>query len=97
MKNKFFFFLTPCIIAAVGLFVMMTDGLLFSQKTKGESIAAFKLALPFFIGYVVADYILRRIFQRKLVTIWIVEIIIILLSAYFFWNNFPFKSFTVQH
>jgi len=97
MKNKFFFFLTPCIIASVGLFVMITDSLVFLVKSKGDSSRGIIIALPFFVFYIIADYILRRLLKNNLVAIWVVEIIILLLSAFFFWNYFPFKNFTVNH
>ena len=96
-KKSFFFFLTPCIIAAVGLFVMITDSVVFLSRSKGNSYTGIIVALPFFVFYLVADYFLRRYFKRNLVAIWVIEVLIILLSAILFWNYFPFKQFTVNH
>jgi hypothetical protein len=97
MKNRLFFFLTPCIIASVGLMVMIIDSLLFLRRSKGDSYTGIIVALPFFAFYLLADYFLRKKFTRALITIWIIEILILILSAVVFWNYFPFKDFTVKH
>jgi len=46
-KKNFLFFLTPCIIAAVGLFVMMVDSIVFLKRSKGDSYTGIIVALPF--------------------------------------------------
>jgi hypothetical protein len=84
-------------IASVGLAVMIIDSLLFLRKSKGDSYSGIIVALPFFGFYLLADYFLRKKFKDALVTIWVIEIIIIILSAIFFSNYFPFKDFTVKH
>jgi hypothetical protein len=95
-KKNLLFFLTPCIIAAVGLFVMMIDSFVFLRRSKGDSYTGIIIALPFLVFYLIADYFLRRYLKRNLVVIWIVEIIIIILSAVLCGNYFPFKQFTVD-
>jgi hypothetical protein len=96
-KKNFLFFLTPCIIAAVGLFVMMVDSIVFLKRSKGDSYTGIIVALPFFIVYLITDYLLRRYLKKNLVVIWVIEIIILILSAILFSNYFPFKQFTVGH
>jgi hypothetical protein len=97
MKKNLFFFLTPCVIAAVGLFVMITDSFVFLNKSKGDSYMGIIMPLPFLVFYIIADYILRKIFKRNLVAIWVIEILLIVLSGFLFWNYFPFKEFKVKH
>jgi len=47
-KKNFLFFLTPCIIAAVGLFVMMVDSIVFLKRSKGDSYTGIIVALLFY-------------------------------------------------
>ncbi|UAY53408.1 hypothetical protein [Ferruginibacter albus] len=91
MNRRIFHFLTPCLIASVGLLVMAIDGALNMVRSKGWSLNGIIVGSSFFALYLISDYLIRRWLPGKLVAIWIIEIVLIILSAILFWNYFPFK------
>jgi len=96
MKNRLFLFLTPCMIASVGLFVMIVDSLLFFRHSP-DGYNHTGILAAYFGSYLLIDYFLRRSLKTSLIVIWAIEIALIILSAIIFWNSFPFKHFTVNH
>lgn len=72
---------TPLLITAVAFAVILLKYLLGNDSAEVKSSAAF-IAMPIIGGCVVADIIIKKSFKKKLLWIWLTEIIALLAVVY---------------
>ncbi len=82
MIKKWLFYLSPCVLASIFLLVIFIAAYIDKEHNGDWSMMPIVIGMPYFIGLIVIDIIVKFFCKRDLVKIWIIEIVILLLVVY---------------
>lgn len=82
MIRKIPYYFTPCVLAVIFLVVVIIKGLTDENLSEGWGMFIVEVALPYSGVVIIADIIARIFLKKDIITLWLVEILFLVLSLY---------------
>ena len=82
-KTNWLYIISPCMIAAVFAVVFIVDSYININQAEGWSYIGVLIGIPFLISAVIVDVLIKLVFTKKALYIWLIELAALPFIAYF--------------
>ena len=82
-RRNWLYIISPCMIAAVFAVIFIVDSYMNINQAEGWSYIGVLIGIPFLVSAVIVDVLIKIVFTKKALYVWLIELAALPFIAYF--------------